>query len=110
MTLGYDASFFMRAAGAVEFSMAFALIWSPLVRRFGAIMLAATFVSAIVGFGKIDAIGHAPIIAVLAVIIFDKTKAEVSLRRIATMPIQYGSALAAFIGLYYGMHMIAYGV
>ena len=110
MTLGYDASFFMRAAGAVEFSMAFALIWSPLVRRFGAIMLAATFVSAIVGFGKIDAIGHAPIIAVLALIIVDKTKAEVSFRRIATMPVQYGSALAAFIGLYYGMHMIAYGV
>ncbi len=110
MTLGFDASFFMRAAGAVEFSMAFALIWSPLVRRFGAIMLAATFLSAVVGFGKIDAIGHAPIIAVLALIIVDKTKAQVSFRRIATMPVQYGSALAAFLGLYYGMHLLAYGV
>ena len=110
MTLGYDGAFFMRAAGAVEFSMSFALIWSPLVRRFGAIMLAATFLSAVVGFGKIDAIGHAPIIAVLALIVVDKTKAEVSFRRIATMPIQYGSALAAFIGLYYGLHLLSYGI
>ena len=41
MTLGFDPEFFMRAAGAIEFALAFALMWTPLVRRVGAIMLAA---------------------------------------------------------------------
>ena len=35
MTLGFDPDFFMRAAGAIEFALAFALMWTPLVRRVG---------------------------------------------------------------------------
>ena len=65
MTLGFDPDFFMRAAGAVEFALAFALMWTPLVRRVGAIMLAAMFISAVFEFGKIDLIGHTLIVVVL---------------------------------------------
>ena len=65
MTLGFDPEFFMRAAGAVEFALAFALMWTPLVRRVAAIMLAAMFVSAVFEFGKIDLIGHTLIVVVL---------------------------------------------
>ena len=36
----------------------------PLTRRLAAIVLFATFISAIVEFGEIDAIGHLPIIAI----------------------------------------------
>ena len=57
MTLGFASDFYMRAAGAIEFSLAFSLLWTPLVRRIGAIMLTAMFVSAIFAFGKIDLIG-----------------------------------------------------
>ncbi len=109
MAMGFSPDFYMRAAGVVEFSMSFALIWTPLVRRCGAIMLAATFISAIVGFGKIDAIGHAPIIGVLFLIIVDQAKETGKVRNIALMPLQYGGALAVFIGLYYVFHAAVYG-
>src|SRR5262249_1385150 len=65
MTLGTDPEFYMQAAGVIEFTLAFALLWTPLIRRVGAIMLSAMFIGAIFQFGKIDAIGHALIIVVL---------------------------------------------
>ena len=109
MAMGYDPAFFMRAAGVVEFTMSFALIWTPLVRRAAAIMLAATFVSAIAEFGKVDAVGHAPIVAVLLAIIADQAKGTVSVRRVVTMPLQYGAALAVFLALYYVGHAVMFG-
>jgi hypothetical protein len=71
LTLGFDDEFFMRAAGVIEFTLAFSLIWTPLVRRAAAIMLAAMFVSAAFEFGKLDVIGHAPIVVVLIAIVGD---------------------------------------
>ena len=109
MSMGFDPAFYMRAAGVVEFAMSFALIWTPLVRRCGAIMLAATFISAIVGFGKVDAIGHAPIIGVLFLIIVDQSRVTAPARRLVLMPLQFGGALAVFIGLYYVFHAAVYG-
>ena len=55
----------------VEFSLSFALLLTPLVRRVAAIILCAMFVSAVPEFGKIDAIGHAPIIGVVLGFIAD---------------------------------------
>lgn len=116
MTMGYDPAFFMRAAGIVEFSMSFALIWTPLVRRCGAIMLAATFIAAIAPFGKVDAIGHAPIIAVLLAIIVDDAKEPVAARigrlrptSLPLLPVSYCASLALFVMVYYGAHSLAYG-
>jgi len=60
MTLGFAPDFYMRAAGAIEFALAFSLLWTPLVRRIGAIMLTAMFVSAVLAFGKIDLISSSP--------------------------------------------------
>lgn len=106
MTIGYDVAYFMRAAGAVEFALAFALMWTPLVRRFAAIILAAIFVSAISEFGKIDAIGHSAIIAVLLVVAADDA---VSFRLIRwwqpfLAPVGYGVSLAGFLLAYYVAH------
>ena len=39
----------------------------------------------------------------------DDAKAKPSLRRIATLPIGFGTALAAFIGVYYVAHAALYG-
>jgi len=47
MTFGYDAAFYMTAAGVVEFSLAFALAWTPLFRRAAALVLAIMFVMAV---------------------------------------------------------------
>ena len=71
MTLGFDPEFYMRAAGAVEFALAFALLWTPLIRRSAAVILAAMFISAVFEFGKIDLIGHTLIVVVLLAIIAD---------------------------------------
>lgn len=111
MAMGFDPAYYMRAAGVVEFSMSFALIWTPLVRRCGAIMLAGVFISAIAGFGKVDAIGHAPIIAVLFAIIADDAKQVVraKISRLALMPVVYCAALASFVTAYYGLHAAMFG-
>ncbi|MDW4793705.1 hypothetical protein NQ358_24145, partial [Escherichia coli] len=61
MTLGFDNEFYMRAAGMVEFALAFALIWTPLIRRCAAAVLTGMFISACFEFGKIDTIGHSAI-------------------------------------------------
>jgi hypothetical protein len=36
LNLGYDPEYYMRAAGVVEFTLAFALIWTPLIHECGA--------------------------------------------------------------------------
>jgi hypothetical protein len=73
MAMGFGVDFYMKAAGVVEFSLAFALIGTPLMRRTAAIILAAMFVAAILEFGKIDAIGHSPIIVVMLAVAADST-------------------------------------
>lgn len=110
MTLGFDPEFYMRAAGVIEFVLAFSLIWTPLVRRTGAIMLTAMFTAAIFQFGKVDAIGHMPIIVVLLAIVGDDAPATPSkLRHPLLAPIGYGAALALFLALYYAGHAFLVG-
>lgn len=112
LTMGYGDEFFMRAAGVIEFTLSFGLLWTPLVRRASAIVLAGMFVSAILEFGKLDAIGHAPIVAVLLVIIADNRSAAPSPARIRTLalaPACFAAALATVLTLYYAMHAVLYG-
>jgi hypothetical protein len=109
MSLGFTPEFYMRAAGAVEFALAFSLVWTPLVRRIGAIMLAAMFISACFPFGKIDMIGHSLIIVALFAIIADDATAPVTWRRSWLIPVAYASSLALFLGVYYFAHMALYG-
>jgi hypothetical protein len=109
MDMGLDPEFFMRAAGAVEFGLAFGLIWTPLVRRISALMLLGMFVGAIAAFGKIDAIGHSVIIAVLVAIACDDKGTEPRVSHLALAPAFYGVALAIFIAAYYGLHTLSYG-
>ena len=109
MSLGYDPELFMRAAGVVEFTLAFALLWTPLVRRFAAILLAAMFISAIFEFGKIDAIGHTPIIVVLLAIIADDIAVTTKLRQQLLTPAVYCVTLAGFLAVYYVAHTALFG-
>jgi hypothetical protein len=109
MTMGYDAEFFMQAAGVIEFTLAFALIWTPLVRRISAIMLAAAFIAAIAQFGKIDAIGHALIIVVLLAIAADNVRAAEPRLNSLLAPAAYCAALAAFMAIYYVSHAAIFG-
>jgi hypothetical protein len=102
MSMGFDVGFFMKAAGVVEFSLAFALVGTPLMRRTAAIVLASMFVAAILEFGKIDAIGHAPIIVVLLAIAADNRPG----RRHSSFstPACYLAALVIVVLAYYAGH------
>lgn len=112
MSLGYEFDLFMQAAGVIEFTLAFALLGPPLVRRASAVILIGMFLSAIVEFGKLDAVGHSVIIAVLAVLAADDTRATRhprSWRFLARPALGYSAALLAFVSAYYGMHAILFG-
>jgi hypothetical protein len=109
MTMGFSADFFMRAAGAVEFALAFALMWTPLVRRVAAIMLAAMFVSAVLEFGKIDLIGHSLIVVALIAIVADDAGETVRLRHSWLIPFAYASSLVVFLATYYFAHAALFG-
>ena len=109
MAMGFDPAFYMRAAGVVEFALAFALTLSPFTRRCAAIMLASIFITAVVGFGKIDAIGHAGVIGVLFAMILDDSKGTASVRQVVLLPAKFGGALATFVGIYYVAHAMIYG-
>jgi hypothetical protein len=108
LTMGYESGFFMRAAGVIEFTLAFALLWTPLVRRVGAIVLAGMFIGACFPFGKLDVIGHAVIVIVLLVIVGDDARMEVKRRYLLLAPVTYAAALACFLTMYYGGHTILF--
>ena len=109
MTMGFAPDYFMRAAGAVEFALAFALVWTPLVRRVGAIMLAAMFVSAVVEFGRIDLIGHSLIVVALFAIIADDAAEAPRLRHSWLLPFGYVTSLVLFLTAYYAGHAALFG-
>jgi hypothetical protein len=109
MSLGFSPDFYLRAAGAVEFALAFALVWTPLVRRVGAIMLAAMFISAVFAFGKIDLIGHTLIVVALLGIVADDAGQPARLRDSALLPLGYAASLAVFLAGYYAAHAALFG-
>ncbi len=109
LTFGFSRDFFMCAAGVVEFALAFSLLWTPLVRRVGATILIGMFTSAIVPFGKIDAIGHSCIIALLLMILGDQRREAQRSSALLRVGLQYAMGLFAYIGIYYGLHAVIYG-
>jgi hypothetical protein len=110
VTMGVDGEFFMRAAGVIEFTLAFSLLWTPLVRRVSAIILAAMFIAATFEFGKLDVIGHAPIVVVLLAIVGDDVAMVQRNRRFAiAAPVAYCVALAGFLTTYYYVHAMLFG-
>jgi hypothetical protein len=108
LTLGFDAGTVITAAGVVEFGLAFALFWTPLVRRFAAAGLAMLLFAATFDFGKVDGIGHLMIIALL-LLVFAYPGRKLACRRPAVAPLVAGTVLLALIFLYAGTHTLYYG-
>jgi len=107
ITLGFDVAFVITAAGVVEFGLAFALLWTPLMRRLGAAALSLLLVAATFEFGKVDGIGHLLIISVLLVIFADPGR-----RKVEPLPafaaLTSGAVLLAVIFIYSGLHALAF--
>ncbi len=78
LTLGFDVGTVITGAGVVEFGLAFAMFWTPLVRRFAAAALALLLFSATFDFGKMDGIGHLMIIALLLLVFADPGRKQAS--------------------------------
>jgi hypothetical protein len=109
LSLGLDIDFFMRAAGVVEFTLAFALLSTPLVRRVAAVILAAMFIAAIAEFGMIDAIGHSCIIVTMFAVLSDNERISLRRRNFLLTPLTYSATLATFLLGYYGLHSVMFG-
>ncbi len=109
ISLGIDIAYYMRAAGVVEFTLAFALLGTPLVRRSAATILAAMFIGAVGEFGIIDAIGHSCIIVVLLAVLADDARTSIGRHAVFFTPIGYSATLAVFLVVYYGLHTALFG-
>jgi hypothetical protein len=107
LSLGFDVGTVITGAGVVEFGLAFALFWTPLVRRFAAAGLAMLLFAATFDFGKIDGIGHLMIIALLLLVFADPGR-KLACCRPAVAPLVGGTVLWALIFLYAGTHTLYY--
>lgn len=107
LCMGFNSHFFMIAAGFVEFFLAYSMLCTPLLRRLAALVLSAMFVSAVLDFGPIDAIGHSMIVAILLGIAVDDQPMS---RRAPILAPAYGCvALAGILTAYYGLHALIFG-
>jgi hypothetical protein len=108
ITLGFDVPTVVTAAGVVEFGLSFALFWTPMIRRFAALILVAVLTAATFDFGKVDGIGHLMIIAIL-IVVFTHPGGTQDRRHPALAPLAGSIAFPAVIFLYTGGHALYYG-
>jgi hypothetical protein len=115
MTFGFNPEFYMVAAGFVEFCAAYLLITGLLSARFAAASLLIMFLSAIVPFGRMDAIGHSVIIVVLLLLTLGDNGVarhfDVRGRSAVTATLHAGAffgTLAVFVALYYAGYHLSY--
>ncbi len=107
IAMDLNPHFYMTSAGVLEFGLSFSLVSTPLVRRLAALVLSVMFVSAVLDFGKIDAIGHSMIVVILIGILIDEKPDTPHPPLLA--PVAYCGALAAYLAAYWGLHAVIYG-
>jgi hypothetical protein len=108
MTFGFDVATFVTALGDAEFGLTFALLWTPLVRRLAAAILALLLSVVTFDLGKMDGIGHLMIVAILLLVFADPGRKQARCRP-AVAPFVGGTALLALIFIYTGAHTLYYG-
>ena len=108
ITLGFDVTTVVTAAGAVESGLALALFWTPLVRRLAAFAFILLLTAATFDFGKVDGIGHLVIITIL-LMVFAQPGGTAERHRPMLAPLVGGIAVPAVIFLYTGGHALYYG-
>jgi hypothetical protein len=118
LTFGLAPDDFMVVAGFVEFAFAFYILTGLGLLRLAIIGLGTIFTSAILDFGKIDAIGHLPIlIAFGAMFIHGPTRLHLWLhdntsglfRRARTAGTAFATTVVLFFAAYYGLQYAEYG-
>jgi hypothetical protein len=118
LTLGIPAADFMVIAGFVEFALAFHILTGLGLLRLGIAGLGLIFVAAIADFGRLDAIGHLPVVVALAVLflhgptplhrrLHDARRGLLGEAKRAGLG--FALAIALFIGAYWGLQHAEYG-
>jgi hypothetical protein len=119
LALGLEPATFMALAGWVEFGLAILLvIGGRFSSRLAALALFIMFTAAVLEFGKVDLVGHLPIIASL-VLVVTRGNGDVGnvagfsrrpmLIRLVTLPVAYFVSLAITTTAYFGGWRLAYG-
>ena len=118
LAFGFPWPFVVVVAGFVEFTLAFYVMTGRGLVRFGAAAYAAIFIAAIPEFGHLDAVGHIPIIAILAVVCVRGASPLQQLLGVrereptanaAAISALYLTSLVGFFALYYGLQWAEYG-
>lgn len=109
-----SSNYVMAAAGFVEFCAAYALVFGRTTVQLAAVALLIPFIAAVPVFGLLDAIGHAPIIAVLVVLAVTRNRVAVPAPCGSGLPAALAHAVscllsaAAMLGLYWALQALAY--
>jgi len=109
-----SSNYFMMSAGFVEFCAAYALVFGRTSVQVAAVVLLIPFIAAVPVFGWLDAIGHAPIIAVLGVLAVTRNRVAAPAACGSRLPAAVAHAVscllsaAAMLGLYWGLQGLAY--
>ena len=118
LAFGFPHPFAVLVAALVEFTLAFFIMTGRGLVRFGAAGYALIFLAAIPEFGHLDAVGHMPIIGILAAVCLHGASPLQRLLRVhgfgrvlnaAAIAAIYVVSLGAMIGMYYGLHAAEYG-
>ena len=118
LTFGLLPADFMVVAGFVEFAFAFYILTGHGLLRLAILGLGTIFAAAIIDFGKIDAIGHMPIlIAFIAMFLHGPTRLHLWLHdnsdsifhKARTAGTAFATAVLLFFGAYYGLQYAEYG-
>ena len=112
IAMGFPAPFVTVTAGFIEFSLAFYLVVGRTLLRPGALLFMMIFIAAIPEFGKLDAFGHLPIIAIFLVLILHgptRLQAKLlpsgttALRSMSSVAILYVGSFVIMMAMYYGL-------
>ena len=118
LTFGLSPELFMVVAGFVEFTFAFYILTGFGLLRLAILGLGSIFAAAILDFGKIDAIGHMPIlVAMAAMFLHGPTTLNrrlhrepiSSFHRARTAGTAFATSVFVFLGVYYGLQRAEYG-
>ena len=117
LAFGFPWGFVTVVAGFVEFTLAFYVMTGQGLVRFGAAAYAGIFLVAIPEFGHLDAVGHIPIVAILAVAclrgasplprLLGLTTRE-GAARAASISVLYIVSLSGLLAMYYALHWVEY--
>jgi hypothetical protein len=118
LTFGMSPPDFMVVAGFVEFAFAYYILTGLGLLRLAVLGLGSIFAAAILDFGKIDAIGHLPIlVALVAMFLHGPTQlqlwlhdnSESAFRKARTAGTAFATTVFIFLAVYYGLQYAEYG-